>query len=186
MAAIRSPTTTVTTVRILPHLSMTSSFWARDVCAVVSVPCMTCKLSSSFLAIPCRQRNRASTTSDRTIQTITNGRKLINDLQIRLLTANLEVVYEFFSVSYSLERSSAGCAGSVPLAARDRQKRGRQFACHARYAHHGADIPGPKTRCHRQMGQDPDGGHRRCRTSDRCRLYLWAVRRQAFRGSLAA
>src|ERR1035438_7230408 len=82
---------TVTTVRILAHLSMTSSFWARDVCAVVSVPCMTCKLSSSFLAIPCRQRNRASTTSARTIQTITNGRKLINDLQIRGSQANLPV-----------------------------------------------------------------------------------------------
>src|SRR5450759_1420697 len=50
---------TVITVRILPHLSIVSSFWASDVCCA-SAPCITCKLSSSWLESTCRQMNSAS------------------------------------------------------------------------------------------------------------------------------
>src|ERR1035437_477208 len=84
------PRTTVTTVRILPHLSMVSSFWARDVCSV-STPCMTCRLSSSFLASVCRHMNSVSTPRARAIQTTSNGNRMgfINDLHIPASQPNL-------------------------------------------------------------------------------------------------
>src|ERR1019366_1172281 len=69
---------------------MTSSFWERDVCCV-SAPCMTCRLSSSFLATACRQRNRVSTPRARALQTNSNGNRMvfINDLQIPASQPNL-------------------------------------------------------------------------------------------------
>src|ERR1035441_9904689 len=77
---------------ILPHLSMTSSLWARDVCCVAIVPCITCRLSSSPLATPCRQMNSASTLRASTTQTTNNGNRFIYDLQIRASQPNLRAL----------------------------------------------------------------------------------------------
>src|ERR1017187_4740990 len=77
---------------ILPHLSMTSSFWARDVCCVAIAPCITCRLSSSPLATPCRHRNSASTPRASTTQTTNNGNRFINNLQIRASQPNLRAL----------------------------------------------------------------------------------------------
>src|ERR1035438_3848662 len=76
---------------ILPHLSITSSFWAMDVCSL-NAPCITYKLAAAPGATACRQTKSASTLRASTTQTTNNGNRLkfINNLQIRVSQPNLQ------------------------------------------------------------------------------------------------